>query len=147
MTFHRLAAVAAILLMSAPAAAQDVGSLEEAQAMAEEAAALYETGGPEAAFDAFNEGGEFRDRDLYVFALAHDGSIAAHGGNESLVGRNLIGLRDPSGRQFIQEFLAIEETGWVEYQWQNPQNDQVEDKTSYIINVGDHVIGVGAYQQ
>ena len=132
-------------LWAGAATAQDRGTLEEAQAMAEAAAALYHDQGPETAFAAFNESADFQDRDLYVFAIAADGTVAAHGGNANLVGRNVVDLRDPSGRQFIQEFLQIQDMGWVEYKWQNPESGNVEDKTGYIINVGDYVVGVGAY--
>ena len=138
--------VAAPMLWATAATAQDRGTPEQAQAMAEEAAAYFQAQGPDAAFDAFNDGATFHDRDLYVFVLDGEGNVAAHGGNANLVGRNVIDLRDPSGRQFIREMVAVGATGWVEYQWQDPQSGSVEDKTTYVINVGDFVLGVGAYK-
>ncbi|MCB1155330.1 cache domain-containing protein [bacterium] len=135
------------LIWSAPVRADDRGTRQEARAMAEAAAALYRAQGPEAAFEAFNHSPEFHDRDLYVFALDSEGILVAHGTGESLIGRDLSRLRDPSGRSFVQEFLAIEDTGWIEYQWTNPATGNVEDKVSFLINVGDHVIGVGAYRE
>ena len=136
----------ASLLWTGPAPAQDYGSLEEAQAMAEQAVALFHSDGAEAAFTAFNTAPAFHDRDLYVFVIDTDGTMAAHGANETLRGRNILDLRDPSGSLFVREFLDVEEADWVAYQWQNPQTGLVEHKTSYIVNVGDYVIGVGAYQ-
>ena len=135
------------LLWSGSAQAEDVGTLEEAQAMAERAAALFQAEGPDEAFAAFNGDPAFHDRDLYVFVLQTDGTVAAHGANQNLMGRNVLDLRDPSGRQFVREFVEVTDTDWIEYQWQNTQSGVVEDKTSYIVNVGDYVIGVGAYQQ
>lgn len=128
------------------ALAADRATKEEAKAMAEEAAAYFEEHGPDAAFDAFTNGDAFKDRDLYVFMMDLKGTMVAHGQNPSLIGRDTIGLRDPSGKAFIQEFVAVEDTGWVSYQWQNPTTGGVEDKVSYIINVGDYVLGVGAYE-
>ena len=143
-----LATVALVpMLWSASAQAQDIATLDEAQAMAERAVALFQAEGADAAFAAFNDDPTFRDRDLYVFVLATDGTVAAHGANHNLMGRNVIDLRDPTGRQFIREFVEVADTDWVEYQWQNSQSGAVEDKTSYVVNVGDYVIGVGAYQQ
>ncbi len=138
--------LAAPLLFVSTAMAEDRGTPDEAQAMAEEAAAFYQAEGADAAFEAFNNSPDFHDRDLYVFALDGDGNMAAHGANHNLIGQNVVELRDPSGREFIREFLAIEESGWVDYQWPHPESGDVENKTSYIINVGDHVLGVGAYE-
>ncbi len=137
----------ATLLWSAPASAQEYGTLEEAQAMAEHAVDLFQAEGTDAAFEAFNMSPQFHDRDLYVFAIQTDGTMAAHGANHNLVGRSVLDLRDPSGRLFVHEFLEVDGAGWVEYQWQNPQTGVVENKTSYIVNVGDYIIGVGAYQR
>ena len=133
-------------LYAGVAAAEERGTTDEAQAMAEAAAALYNAEGAEPAFEAFNTAPEFHDRDLYVFAMDADGNMSAHGANQNLIGQNLIELRDPTGFEFIRAFLEIEGSDWVDYQWPHPESGNVEDKTSYIINVGDHVIGVGAYQ-
>ncbi|WP_299439469.1 cache domain-containing protein [uncultured Rhodospira sp.] len=127
------------------ALAADRATKEEAKAMAEDAAAYYEEHG-EAAFDVFTNGDMFKDRDLYVFMMDLKGTMVAHGQNPSLIGRDTIGLRDPSGKAFIQEFVAVEDKAWVSYQWQNPTTGGVDDKVSYIINVGDYVLGVGAYE-
>jgi len=128
------------------AQAEEHATKEEAKAMAEEAAAYFREHGAEAAFEAFNTSDAFKDRDLYVFAQGLDGVTVAHGGNQALVGRNVISLRDPSGKAFIQEFVAVEDEAWVSYQWQNPATGGVENKVSYVINVGDYVLGVGAYE-
>ena len=73
------------------ALAQDHGSLEEAQAMAEAAAQHLEEAG-DAALADFNTDPAWRDRDLYVFVFAPDGTCLAHGANNSLVGVLFYGL-------------------------------------------------------
>ena len=141
-----LAALMAIpMLWVGAALAQDRATPEEAQSMAERAAALFLSDGAEAAFAAYVDNPEFHDRDLYVFAFGTEGLVMSHGQSPALIGRNVMDLRDPSGRQFIREFLQVEDTGWVDYQWRNPETGVVENKTSYVINVGDYVVGVGAY--
>lgn len=152
MTVAQMARVAGAILFAqgawmGAAAAQDQGTPEEAQAMAEQAAALLQAEGEDVAFDAFNNGPEFHDRDLYVFVMDDEGNMLAHGANEALIGRNVADLRDPTGRLFIQEFISIEDTGWVDYQWQNPVSNAVEPKTSYIVNVDGVIVGVGAYTE
>ena len=143
-TISVMLAIASVLWVSA-ATAQDQGTPEEAQAMAEAAAALVEAEGADAAFDAFTNGSDFQDRDLYVFVIDGNGDVAAHGGNANLVGRNMLDLRDPTGNLFIQAMIAIDDSGWVDYHWQNPATGNVEPKTSYVVHVGDYWLGVGAY--
>jgi signal transduction histidine kinase len=138
---------AAAASAAAPVGASTYGSLDEARAMAERAAELLRTAGRERAFRAFNEAGNgFHDRDLYVFVWNNAGDCLAHGANPGLIGRNFISLRDVDGKLFIQEFTRVQETGWVDYRWRNPQANTVEPKTSFLIRVGDILIGVGAYK-
>jgi signal transduction histidine kinase len=37
--------------------------------------------------------------------------------------------------------------GWVEYSWYNPCSRKLEPKASYILRVGDFIVGVGAYKK
>ena len=128
--------------------AQDRASLDEAQAMSEAAAAFLATEGPDAAFAAFNEGDEWHDRDLYVFVVDMDGTMVAHGANDALIGQNLIDLTDPAGTPLIANIVAVEDRGWVDYQFENPQTQEVEPKRSYVVRVNDqYAVGVGAYVQ
>lgn len=144
-----LSGVAGLLLglavVVAPAHASEVGTPDEAKAMAEKAAALLGSEGKDKAYDAFNNSSDFKDRDLYVFVIDNAGVIVAHGANAGLIGRNLMEVRDPAGKQFVKEIVAVSGTGWVDYVWQNPTSKAVEAKTSYVIRSGDVAVGVGAY--
>jgi len=140
--------VIAAVAVSFAAQAQERASLEEAQAMAERAAAFLEAEGPEVAFPAFNEGEEWHDRDLYVFVFDLDGTALAHGANESLVGTNMMDATDANGTHFIADIVAVEDEGWVDYVFANPQSGENEPKRSYVIRVDDqYAVGVGAYVQ
>lgn len=128
--------------------AGDFGTKEEAKALAERAAAHIETVGLEAAGQDFMvPGNEWHDRDLYVFIFGGDGMTLSHGAKPELAGKNLVELRDVDGKQIVKEMIAIEDTGWVEYKWQNPTTNAVDPKITYVIRVGDAVVGVGAYNQ
>jgi len=134
---------------TAVGAAQAVerGSPAEAKVMAEKAAEVLEAKGIDAAAAMFQApGGTFHDRDLYVFVFDKKGVNLAHGAKASLVGRNMMGLRDVDGKQMVKEFLSISAAGWVDYKWQHPKTKKIEFKTSYIIKVGDYWVGVGAYK-
>ncbi|MHA1560101.1 MAG: cache domain-containing protein [Alphaproteobacteria bacterium] len=125
--------------------AQERGTLAEARAMAEAAAAFLEVEGTEVSFEAFDNGEDWKDRDLYVFVLDLNGINVAHGVDPDLIGQDLFNLTDVDGYLFVQAFLAIEDTGWVDYVWADPITGLEEPKSSYIIRVGNYVVGVGAY--
>lgn len=135
----------ALFLAVAPVAAAEQGSLDEAKAMAEKAAALLKAEGKDKAFPAFNTDAQFKDRDLYVFVVDNAGVTVAHGANAGLIGKNLMEVRDPSGKQFVKEMTQVTDRGWIDYVWQNPASKKVEPKRSYVIREGDVVVGVGAY--
>ncbi|MEO9899400.1 cache domain-containing protein [Nisaea sp.] len=142
--------VAAAMLFTAVtgANAADFGTEAEAKAMADKAAAHMKSAGFDPAIkDFMAPGGAWHDRDLYVFVFDLSGKTIAHGAKASLVGRDLSGLRDVDGKLFVQEMTKISSDGWVDYKWQNPTTKAVEPKTSYIIRVADHIVGVGAYKR
>lgn len=140
-----LAAVAVVFALSTMATAQEHATLEEAQAMAEAAAAYLEAEGPEVAFPAFTENEEWKDRDLYVFVLDEAGHILANGADATFVGTNQYDLTDVSGFAFIQAFIEVETAAWVDYVRPDTAEGQDGPKSTYIIRVGDYIIGVGAY--
>ncbi len=149
MTSRLLSFVLALVVgaFASGVSAQDRGSREEAQEMATRAAELLRSQGPEAAFAAFNApGGQFHDRDLYVFVFDSNGVAVAHGGNPALVGTNMMDRQDPAGVAYVREFLNVEDEGWVDYQFMDPQTNSVQPKTSYIVRVDDYAVGVGAYR-
>ncbi len=146
--------IAALLLAVSTWAAAPVradgatASPDEAKIMAVKAAEFLKANGPEKAFAAFTgKEAPWIDRDLYVFVYDETGHSVAHGGNPALVGKSLIDLKDPDGKAFVRDFVAIKEAGWVEYKWRSPVTNAVEPKLSYIIPIGTYRVGVGAYKK
>ena len=134
-------------VMSTTALSEDRASLEDAKAMAEKAAAHYRQAGEAAALADFMKSPEWRDRDLYVFAVTVDGVMLANGGSAALVGRNLSKLLDADGKPIQEMMVAVKGADWVEYRWRNPQSGMIERKSTYTIRVSDNlIIGVGAYK-
>lgn len=121
----------------------------EAQRMAEAAAVHLERVGLERAFhDFMNTGSRFFDRDLYVFVLDLSGRLLANGRFPELIGSSALGSRDASGRSFVLDAIAVARgpgRGWIEYQWYNPCTGDYGYKSTYIIRVGNLMVGVGAY--
>ena len=122
------------------------GTPDEAKAMAEKAAAYLKANGPEKAFPVFDaKDGGFVDRDLYVYVYDAKGTVVAHGTNPALIGKVMLDFKDVDGKAFIRESEAVKDTGWVDYKWQNPVTKTIEAKKTYIIRVGEYLVGVGAY--
>ncbi len=130
--------------------AADRGTAAEAEAMVKKAVAFIKEKGPEKAYDEFTNGKQFKDRDLYVIVYDLNGKNLAQGANPKLVGKNLIGLKDPDGKPLIQMFVDLAKTkgkGWVEgYKFLNPVTQKIENKAMYLERVGDTLVGCGIYK-
>lgn len=144
----RFPTLLAIVLSALPVGAS-AATPEEAKAFSERAAAYIKQVGDEKAFTDFTrQDGGFVDGELYVFCYDRNGVNKAHGGNPSLVGRSLLHIKDPDGKE--PNYLIVrkgfdEGQGWVEFKWPNPVTKKIERKSAYVIRTNDVVCGVGYY--
>jgi len=146
-----------LLLLIVPTIAACGGGTEETytsraevESFVDEAVAYARAHSREEVLATFTEpGGPFHRDDLYIFAYDFDGTVLAHGGDPSLVGRDLIDLEDPNGVPVIRELvdLARNGSGWLFYAWPNPQaDDAVKPKLGYVVAVDDDwFLGSGTY--
>jgi signal transduction histidine kinase len=138
--------------VAAAAFAAERANKDEAKALADAAVAHVAKVGWDKAKADFTDAGnaDWHKKDLYVFAVDMKGVVQAHGGNAKMVGKDLIGMKDGNGREWIKEMIATgsKGSGWVEYSWQHPESKKVEDKISWVRKVAsaDVVVGVGAYK-
>jgi len=136
--------------MSGAAFAGERGNAAEAEAMAKQAIAFIKANGPEKSALEFTKGTTFKDRDLYIAFTDLNGTVLGHGGNPKLVGKNLVGLKDPDGKPFFQMLVDLAKgkgKGWSDtYKFLNPVTKKIEDKVMYVERVGDNWIGVGIYK-
>jgi cytochrome c len=139
------------LLGPAPARASDpcpTATLDSAKALAERAAGFLAAQGAETALPHFmNPAGGFVEGDLYVFVFDLEGRLRASGAWPETVGAR-IGIDDTGGIYARMRRLALDAgAGWVEYSWYNPCTRKLEPKASYIVRVGEFIVGVGAYKK
>nr|WP_295787595.1 cache domain-containing protein [Rhodoferax sp.] len=138
------------LMMSTATHAADQGTAAEAEAMVKKAVAYIKTNGPEKAYEEFTNGKSFKDRDLYIIVYDLNGKNLAQGANPKLVGKDLIGLKDPDGKPLIQMFVDLAKAkgkGWVEgYKFLNPVSQKIEGKAMYLERVGETLVGCGIYK-
>jgi cytochrome c len=132
------------LPMAARAATRD-----EAKAYSERAAAYIKQVGEDKAFADFTRpDGGFVNGELYVFCYDRNGVNKAHGGNSSFVGKNLLHIKDPDGKEpntLIVKMGFEQGQGWVDFKWPNPVTKRIESKSAYVIHTNDVVCGVGYY--
>ncbi len=144
-----LGIVSLVAAMASPAFAAERGTAAEAEAMVKKAVAYLKTNGKAKAAEEFTNGASFKDRDLYISFYEMGGTVIAHGANAKLVGKNLIGLKDPDGKLFIQMIVDVAKKGkgWTDtYKFRDPLTDKLAEKVIYVERVDDTWIGVGVYK-
>lgn len=140
-----------VCLFGGTAAAADRGSPDEAVAMVKKAVAYMKENGKEKAFAEFanTANTQFHDRDLYIYVYDMKGNCIAHGNNPKMVGKNLLEMKDNSGKAIIKGFIEVANTkgkGWVDYKWPNPVTKAVELKSGYVEKADDVIVGSGVYK-
>jgi signal transduction histidine kinase len=148
--FKRLIATFALgLLASTGAHAADQGSAAEAEAMVKKAVAFIKANGADKAYDEFTNGKQFKDRDLYVIVYDLTGKNLAQGANPKLVGKDLIGLKDPDGKllnKMLVDLAKEKGKGWSdEFKFRNPTTDALQRRIVYVERLGETFVGCGVF--
>jgi cytochrome c len=123
---------------------------DEAMAMVKEGVAYVKANGTDkAAAEIANKEGMFRKDDLYLVIYGLDGTVRAHGSNQKMVGKNLIGLKDIDGKEFVKERVELAKakgTFWQDYKFTNPTTKKIEPKAMYCEKLDDAVVCGGVYK-
>lgn len=123
---------------------------DTAKALVDEAVAFYNAQGKDKALAEFSKPkGAFDKGALYVFAYDFQATIVAHPKNAKLIGKNLMEVPDNEGKLFRKEIVEIAKSkgsGWVDYNYMNPETKKAEPKTTYLQKAGDIIICCGAYK-
>lgn len=68
-----------------------------------------------------------------------DGLNLASAINPRIVGKMMIETKDPTGKQFIKEYIATAKSpkgeGWVDFQFMDPETNKVADRTMFVRRV------------
>ena len=131
-------------------AAADRGTPEEAEALVKKAIVHYKKVGKDKALaDLMRKDSGYIDRDLYVTVYTPEGVALAHI-NPKFVGKNMLDLRDESGKYHIKERIELAQKqgkGWQDLAGRfNPQTKKVEDKRTYFERYDNLVFAAGAYK-
>ena len=121
----------------------------EVRRWVQEAIDLYEGVGKEKALaEIADPDGRLIQGERYIFALDLDGNLLAHPFAERLRGKNLIGLRDCDGRNFISKMVDVAKArgyGFTEYKWPAPGAGKEFHKVVFFERVDGMILCGGFY--
>jgi cytochrome c len=125
-------------------------SADDATNMVKKGIAFIKANGTDKGYaEISNKSGVFVDRDLYLVVYGLDGTVRAHGANEKMIGKNLIGLKDVDGKEFVKERVELGKskgTFWQDYKFANPLSKAIEPKRMYCEKLDDTVVCGGIYK-
>lgn len=129
-------------------AAGERATKAEAEAMVAKGVAAVKAKGEAAYTDITAPSKTFADRDLYLVVYDNTGKCLAHGQNAKQVGKNLINLKDPDGKEFIKERVELASSKakfWQDYKFTDPLTKTVQAKQAYCEKLGNLIVCGGIY--
>jgi signal transduction histidine kinase len=147
--FSVAAGIALALSASAGFAADGHATKDEAVAMAKKAVALVKAEGAAKAYEEFNKGATFHDRDLYVIVYDSTGTCLAHGSTPKKIGKNLVDDQDADGVFYIKKRVDLMKTNatfWQDYKFTDPVTKKIAPKSTYCEKLNDTAVCVGVYK-
>lgn len=136
------AAAASLLTLAAYAMPATPGTKDDAKALGERAAAHVKKVGFEQAVKDFTAdqgtwGLTTRDRLVYVYVYDYNGVALAHSVNGAVVGKELLGIKDPDGKTPIADSVqkAKDGGGFVEFKWSSPATKKIARGAAFTVPI------------
>ena len=130
--------------------AAEYGTAKEAEALVGKAAKHIKDVGKDKAFAEFTAKKGWIDRDLYVMVYDLNGKVLAHGQNEKQVGMDMLGFKDPTGKEFIKERIELAKSKpkfWQEYQFTDPITKSIKPKSVFCERHEEIIVCSGIYKR
>lgn len=141
----------ATALFSAPVIAGEFGTAKEAEALVGKAVAHIQSVGKEKAYADFTgKKAGWTDRDLYIAVYDMSGKVLAHGQNEKQVGKELIGMQDADGKEFVKERVELAQSKgkfWHDYKFTDPVTKKILPKSMFCTKLDDAAVCAGIYKR
>jgi cytochrome c len=148
-TIRALVAVLAASISSI-SVADNFATPKEAEAMVSKAAKAVAANKEVTFKEITGKDKKWVDRDLYAVVYGMDGKCLAHGQNEKQVGKDLIDLADPDGKEFVRERVELAKSKgkfWQDYKFTDPVTKKVLPKSAYCEKTGDVIVCAGIYKR
>ncbi|MEK7346808.1 MAG: cache domain-containing protein [Pseudomonadota bacterium] len=146
-----MSAFGACVLAAAPTLvhAQDRATKDEAVAMVAKGIAAIKAKGDAAYVEMTAPNKTFVSKDLYLVVYDMKGFPLAHGQNPKQVGKDLMGLKDPDGKEFVRERVELAKSKgkfWQDYKFTDPLTKKVLPKQMYCEKLGETAVCGGVYK-
>lgn len=140
-----------LLLMSPVSAEEEFATKSDAETIVKRAVAHVKNAGMDKAAEDFtNRKGDYVDNDLYVTVYNREGVVLAHGQNRKSVGKDLIEMKDPDGKEFVKERMELARKNtpfWQEYKFTDPVTKKILPKEMYCEPITGAVVCAGVYKR
>lgn len=145
-----LISVFAIFLSVSANAKEEFATKKEAEAMVVKTVSDYKANRAKTLEEITAKNPRYVDRDLYAVVYDMTGKVLAHGANNKMVGKDLIDLKDPDGKEFVRERVALAKSQgkfWQDYKFTDPVTRKLLPKEAYCEKVEDAIICAGVYKR
>ncbi|MBN2641916.1 MAG: PAS domain S-box protein [Victivallales bacterium] len=88
--------------------------------------------------------GIFRRNDIYVFACDLNADFIAHPVKPELLKKQT--FREHAFTRKAKDLINFVDSGWIEYEYENPVSKQIEPKATYVLKSDDMLLCAGIYK-
>jgi len=145
-----LVSVLATFLTVSAFAKEQYATKKEAEAMVVKTVAALKANRDKTLEGITAKDAKYVDRDLYAVVYDITGKVLAHGANNKMVGKDLIELKDPDGKEFVKERVELAKSKgkfWQDYKFTDPETRKVLPKEAYCETSGNDIICAGIYKR
>jgi len=145
-----LISVFAIFLSVSSNAKEQFATKKEAEAMVVRTVSDLKANRAKTLEEITAKNARYVDRDLYAVVYDMSGKVLAHGANNKMVGKDLIDLKDPDGKEFVKERVALAKSQgkfWQDYKFTDPVTRKLLPKEAYCEKVDDAIVCAGVYKR
>jgi signal transduction histidine kinase len=131
-------------------AKEQYATKKEAEAMVAKTVAALKSNRDKTLEEITAKDPKYVDRDLYAVVYDMSGKVLAHGANNKMVGKDLIELKDPDGKEFVKERVDLAKSKgkfWQEYKFTDPETKKVLPKEALCEKVNDAIVCAGVYKR
>ena len=134
-------------IASSSVQAEEFATKQDAEAIVAKAIKHIKSDGKDVAYADFTgKKAGWVNKDLYVMVYDLNGKVLAHGKNQRQVGKELIGLKDADGKEFVKERVALAKSKgkfWRDYKFTDPVTKKILPKSMYCETVDETAVCAG----
>ena len=147
---HIFWGIALIFSSSIALAEESFATKKQAETMVVDAVAALKADRAKTLAEITDKNPKWINLDLYPVVYSLTGKVLAHGQNPKMVDKDLLDLKDPDGKPFVQERVDLAKSKgkfWQEYKFTDPVTKKILPKEAYCERLDDAVVCAGVYKR